>query len=339
MKTLALTFLLVPIFVTAQIGAKTQQGGKLTGIWQNNQFGYQMTLMLNADGSGEFDGEMIKYTTQANKLSLMQAGQTTVYTFVLQGNSLTLSGGDLDNSIVFTRGGAQDVQTTQNQTPQLNQQLQSAGAQNGNEVIGVWSGNGESVEFKSNGQCSYAGNTFQYQVSQGHIILVTPQGNAMLAYSVKGNQLTLSANGQQFTYTKGAGHEGQGSPQTQTQAQTGGGRVAQELVGKWCWTNVNSTNTGGSSSSACIVLNGNGTYEYASERSMDTNTSSFYAGTSSQGSDRGTWWVQGDRIYYNSQTRGQGSYQLQKQNHPKTGDPMILLDGEPYVTFYQKPRW
>ncbi|HNR74896.1 MAG TPA: hypothetical protein PKM03_11750, partial [Cyclobacteriaceae bacterium] len=86
-------------------------------------------------------------------------------------------------------------------------------------------------------------------------------------------------------------------------------------------------------------LNANGTYQYAAERSMDTNTNSFYAGTSSQSNDQGTWWVQGDRIYYNSQVRGQGSYQLQKMNHPKTGDPMIVLDGEPYVTFYQKPRW
>jgi hypothetical protein len=336
MKTYLFILFLIPAFVTAQIGAKAQQGSKLTGIWQNNQFGYQMTLMLNADGSGEFDGEMIKYTTQANKLSLVQDGQTTVYTYVLQGNSLTLSGGDLDGNIVFTKGGTQNTQAIQNQTPQTVQQ-QNTGSQNANEVIGIWSGNGESIEFKSNGQCSYAGNTFQYQVSQGHITLITPQGNAMLAYSVKGNQLMLSANGQQFTYTKGTGNVGQAPAQSQT--QTGGGRVAQELVGKWCWTNVNSTNTGGSSSSECIVLNGNGTFEYASERSMDTNTSSFYAGTSSQGSDRGTWWVQGDRIYYNSQARGQGSYQLQKQNHPKTGDPMIVLDGEPYVTYFQKPRW
>lgn len=336
MKTFLFILFLIPAFVTAQIGAKAQQGNKLTGLWQNSQFGYQMTLMLNADGSGEFDGEMIKYTSQANKLSLIQDGQTTVYTFVLQGNNLTLSGGDLDGSIVFTKGGTQNTQPVQAQT-QPNYQQQQPGSQTGNDVIGIWSGNGESVEFKSNGQCVYLGNTFQYQVSQGHVTLVTPQGNAMLAYSIKGNQLTLSANGQSFTYTKGAGNIGQAPAQNQT--QPGGGRVAPELVGKWCWTNVNSTNTGGSSSSECIVLNGNGTFEYAAERSMDTNTSSFYAGTSSQSSDRGTWWVQGDRIYYNSQTRGQGSYQLQKQNHPKTGDPMIVLDGEPYVTYFQKPRW
>jgi hypothetical protein len=219
---------------------KPSKVSKLTGIWQNNQFGYQMTLMLNADGSGEFDGEMIKYTTQANKLSLVQDSQTTVYTYVLQGNSLTLSGGDLDGNIVFTKGGTQNTQAGTESNTTNRSAAKHGFMQNANEVIGVWSGNGESIEFKSNGQCSYAGNTFQYQVSQGHITLITPQGNAMLAYSVKGNQLTLSANGQQFTYTKGAGNVGQAPAQNQT--QTDGGRVAQELVGKWCWTNVNTTN-------------------------------------------------------------------------------------------------
>lgn len=178
MKTFLFILFLIPAFVTAQIGAKAQQGNKLTGLWQNSQFGYQMTLMLNADGSGEFDGEMIKYTMQANKLSLIQDGQTTVYTYVLQGNSLTLSGGDLDGSIVFTKGGTQNTQPVQAQA-QPNYQQQQPGSQTGNDVIGIWSGNGESVEFKSNGQCVYLGNTFQYQVSQGHVTLVTPQGNAM----------------------------------------------------------------------------------------------------------------------------------------------------------------
>lgn len=331
MKTIVFSIFFIPVFASAQIGAKTQQGNKLVGIWQNSQFGYQMTLMLNADGSGEFDGEIIKYTNQANKLSLIQNGQTTVYTYVLQGNNLTLSGGDIEGNIVFAKGGSSNTQQP------IQVQQQPGAAQDGNDVIGVWSGNGESIEFKSNGQCVYLGNTFQYQVSQGHITLATSQGNIMMAYSVKGNQITLTANGQQFTYTKGASNMGQAP--AQNQAQQGGGNIAQELVGKWCWTNVNSTNTGGSSSTACIVLNGNGTYEYAAERSMDTNTNSFYAGTSAQSNDRGTWWVQGDRIYYNSQVRGQGSYQLQKQNHPKTGDPMIVLDGESYVTYYQKPRW
>jgi len=329
MKTFLLYIFLLPLIVSAQIGAKSQQG-KIYGIWQNSQFGYQMTLMLNEDGSGEFDGETIRFTYQATKLSLVLEGQTTIYSCTLQENSLTLSGGDLDQPVTFTRNGVQEQSPVISAGAESKSQSNSAGDAN---LIGIWSGNGETIEFKSNGQCVYIGNTFSYQLSQGHIILSTSQGNVMFAYSIKGDQLNLTANGKQITYQRGAS----GAPSASNNSKPG--NVAQELVGKWCWINVSTTNTGGSSSSECIVLNANGTYEYNSERSMDVNTSTFYAGTASQGSDQGTWWVQGDKIFYNSQTRGQGSYQLQKQNHPKTGDPMIVLNGEPYVTFYQKQPW
>lgn len=335
MKTIALFLLLVPAALMAQIGAKTQQA-KITGTWQNSQFGYQMTLMLNPDGSGEFDGEAIKYTTASNKLSITQLGETTSYTFLLQGNSLTVSGGDLEGPVTFTKAGANTQQNNNVVTNHPAQQQQQQKSATGQGLIGVWSGNGETIEFKTNGQCVYLGNTFNYQESQGHITLTTAQGNAMFAYNIQGNQLNLTANGQTVSYQRGAANAG---AQNNARANTGGGNVPQELVGKWCWTNTSSTNSGGSSSSQCIVLNANGTYEYSSERSMDSNTSAGYAGTSSQGADRGTWWVQADRLHYNSQTKGQGSYLLQKMNHPKTKDPMIVLDGEPFVTFFQKAPW
>ena len=329
MKTALLFLFLAPLLLSAQVGSKTQQA-KLYGIWQNSQFGYQMTLILNEDGSGEFDGEVITFTDQGTKLSIRQGGETTLYAYSFQGNSLTLSGGDLDQAILFIRNGIQGPVNVSATASNLEAENIST---SDTSVLGVWSGNGETIEFKQDGKCLYNSNTFTYQTSKGQIILLTAQGNVAFAYNIKGNQLNLTVNGRPITYTRGAGN----NPTVAGNAN--GGNVAQELVGKWCWTNVNTTNTGGSTSSECIVLNANGTYEYASERSMDANTNSFYAGTSSQGSDQGTWWVQGEKIYYNSQTRGQGSYQLQKQNHPKTGDPMILLNGEPYVTFYQKQPW
>ncbi|MBL7870189.1 MAG: hypothetical protein JNM78_01155 [Cyclobacteriaceae bacterium] len=328
MKSIIFLAFLLPITLLAQIGAKTQQS-KITGLWQNSQFGYQMTLMLNPDGRGEFDGESITYSTNTNKLLITQSGETTTYTFVLQGNSLTLSGGDLDQSVTFTKTGTTENQVAQAQQPGVKIDSKSS-------LLGVWSGNGESIEFKDNHQCVYMGNTFSFEESQGHIILTTHQGKVMFAYAIQGDQLNLTANGQKVTYTRGVANQ---AAQPNFLQNKNGGNVAQELVGKWCWTNVTTTNSGGSTSSRCIVLNANGTYEYASEQSMDTNTNAFYAGTSSQGSDRGTWYVQGDRIFYNSQTNGQGSYQLQKINHPKNHDPMIVLDGEAYVTFYQKPAW
>jgi hypothetical protein len=157
-----------------------------------------------------------------------------------------------------------------------------------------------------------------------------------MGYSIAGEQLILTVNGQNIAYSKGKATSTSSSAQNKT---SGNHKLDLTLVGKWCYVNVTSTNSGGSSTDACITINGDGTYSYYSERSMSANTSTFSAGTASQNSDSGTWWVEGNRIHYNSPTQGQGSYELVKQNHPKNGDPMILLDGTAYVTYFQKSPW
>jgi hypothetical protein len=37
--------------------------------------------------------------------------------------------------------------------------------------------------------------------------------------------------------------------------------------------------------------------------------------------------------------RAQSRIPLEKRNHPKTGDPMLVLNGQPFVTYFQHPRW
>jgi hypothetical protein len=287
-----------------------------------------MTLILNSTGKGEFDGEDISFTTQANKLSLVTNGVTTVYTFTLQNNVLTLSGGDLENPVTFTKAGTE----TQAKPAQPTSTVSSTSK---NTILGLWSGNGETIEFTAAGQCNYMGQSYPYQLAEGHVTLVTSQGNLMMAYTVIGNQLSLTANGQTIRYTKGSE-----AITGQSAQPASGNRVAQELVGKWCYVNVSSTSTGGSSSEQCITLNADGTYEYYGETSRSVNTNAYYGGTNSQSSDRGTWTYDGTRIHYNStQGQGSGSYVLEKRNHPKNGDPMIVLDGTTYVTYYQKAPW
>jgi hypothetical protein len=325
MKKLSILLFLVAIhFVCfSQIGAKTQQN-KIEGVWMNNDMGYQMLVMLGSKGSGEFDGEVIKYSTQANKLVITQEGVSTTYAFNIENNSLTLSGGDLDSSITFKRNGG-----VSNQAEHSN-----VSSSNASEIIGTWSDKGELITFSPSGQCTYLGQNYPYSITSNQLTFQTSQGNIVMAYIVKNNQLTLSANGKDVVYSKG-----NNSNATQTNQNQGDKRVAQELVGKWCYVNVTTTNSGGATSDECITLKADGTYEYYSERSMSTNTDAFWAGTNSQNGDRGTWTFDGNRIYNNSQTNGQGSYQLQKVNHPKNGDPMIVLDGKAYVTYYQKSPW
>lgn len=334
MKSLLAHVIIIFIFdaASAQIGAKTQTG-KIQGLWLNNDFGYEMNLLLHADGSGEFDGEKITYTVQGNALKINQEGVTTQYVYALAGSSLKVSGGDLEAPVTFIRAGndSEKVAPNTKTVAQTKTSVVSAA------IVGVWSGYGESIEFKNNGQCIYLGQTYPCEISGNHIALQTMQGNLLIPYTINGNQLNLTVNGQQLTYTNGK----TSGISTAASATAGVNTKVRDLslVGKWCYVNVTSTNSGGTSSDQCITIYENGTYEYYSERSMSTNTNTFSGGTSSQSSDRGTWWVEANRIHYNSQTQGQGSYQLEKRNHPKNGDPMIVLDGTTYVTHYRKSPW
>lgn len=328
MKNQLLIFILLfSTTVAAQIGAKVQQQtqAKISGLWQNSDMGFQMVLILKEDKTGEFDGEVIKYSVVGNKLSIAAATVTTVYNFVLQNNALTLSGGDIEKSLTFTRQGTDKPTVVDVQKPSVKE-----ANKNSSELIGNWSGSGETIEFTNEGKCNYLGQTYPYELSSGHVTLNTNQGNMVMAYAVANDQLTLTVNGRQLIYSKGGGVN---------QNNSSKGSVSQELVGKWCYVNVYSSSSGGSSSSNCITLNADGTYEYYGESSRSVNTSTIYGGTSSQSGDSGTWSAQGNTIYYTSQSRGAGSYQFQKQNHPKNGDPMIVIDGQTYVTFYNKPPW
>lgn len=312
--------------------ASSQTESAIYGIWQNSTFGYQMTLILNPDGSGEFDGEGIRFTTSSNILRLAANGITTSYTYTLTSNTLNLSGGDLDGPILFNRNGADAAPNNQALAPTQPTITQPNTSNTNSKLIGIWSGNGETIAFKSNGECTYLGNVFRYQSTGDRITLTTHQGDVAFGYVISGDQLTLTGNGGNAVYKKGTSS----NPSTDLNAKG----IAMELVGKWCWINVTSTNSGGSQSSRCIILNADGTFVYQAERSSSVNTETFYGGTNSQSSDQGTWYVQGDRIYYNSQTTGQGSYRLEKRNHPKNvNDPMIVLDGEAYVTATLRQPW
>ena len=60
---------------------------------------------------------------------------------------------------------------------------------------------------------------------------------------------------------------------------------------------------------------------------------------SSRSSDEGTWTATATTITAYSKKEGVTTYTLEKKNHPKTGDPMLCLDGKCFTTAFQKPPW
>ena len=290
------------------------QTTSLPGSWKSDQFGHVMILQLDKDGSGTFEGSPLRYTIKGTSLLITIAEETVDYTFNLSGNRLVLASGDLDGQVVFQRtsGGADAVFSSTSQ-----------------ELIGLWSGSGEMIEFKAGGSCVYGGSEFPYRVSQGHLIIETTNGKVIFEYAIEQKSLILTANGQRSIYSRPFGS----SPPAPTKKE---GKVLLELVGQWCY--MNSTNN--AQSSRCITFRADGTYSYLAEGSRNVNTPDVSGGTSSQDADTGTWYVYGDRIYYQGRIAGSGSFHLEKRNHPKNvKDPMIVLDGEPFVTTTQRPPW
>jgi hypothetical protein len=186
------------------------------------------------------------------------------------------------------------------------------------------------VTFEANGSGKVNGAPMQWQ-ALGKLLFVQQQGGQVVTYSfeVKGDKLNAAADAAKAKQAAAKPAAG-----TATAAAASGN--GQELVGKWCKMSTFSANAGGSQRSACFELRADGTYRYQYEGSMSGTTGS----TASQSSDAGRWKVDGNQLVAQSQRGAVNSYTLEKRNHPKNKrDPMICLNGECYVTFYNKPPW
>lgn len=203
-----------------------------------------------------------------------------------------------------------------------------------NLLVGSWKSDEAVVEIRSNGTLTINDTEFAYKV-KGTVITAMneEQGVLRFPFSLDGDVLTVEYEGREIVYNrvkKGMGAIG--SENASAPARSEG--IIPEFVGKWCYLALR----GGTSNyraARCFTLNGDGTYEYNSEVS-----SSGSAG-SSVGSnyDTGRWTATRTTLTAYSRSQGKIVYPIELRNHPKTGDPMIVVDGDPYVTFGQKRPW
>jgi len=227
---------------------------------------------------------------------------------------------------------------------------------------GSWSaGNVEGkpmlVEFAAGGTGKVNGQPMRWSTLGGALFVQDQSGTASYGFKVDGEKLLVYPQGQMqpITFIKGsAAYEAAMKQQKQQQAAApaagaavkGAGAATasgngQELVGKWCDVGAMSTSyESRSSRMSCIELNADGTYTYHSETSRSVNTPGMYGATASQSSDAGRWSYNGGQLIAQSRNGQTQTYSLEKRNHPKNKrDPMICLNGQCYVTFYNKPAW
>ena len=208
-------------------------------------------------------------------------------------------------------------------------------AQNG--IIGTWQNNELSaLVFNSNGNGSFGGGNFTYTATSNKIFASSEDGYFIYNYKLVNSQIVVSGGifPNPVTFSKNKTTINSNSSNTNKT-----GSIDKSIVGTWCCTNASSTYTSSSSNTRWIVINANGTYEYTYEGSIGGYGGSYYGGSSNQNSERGTWKLNGNTISIVSQNDGAQNLSFQKKNHPNTGDPMIVIDGDAYATYYQKSPW
>jgi hypothetical protein len=197
------------------------------------------------------------------------------------------------------------------------------GARASDSIVGSWRNATSSARFNADGTGVVDSTGGRYEIRGNQLTLTWAQGQAIVQFEVRGDVLWLTVNGATATLDRVKEEAGEGSVHT-------------ELVGKWCWISATTANQGAGQSSRCLTLNGNGTYTYAGA----ADSYNPYGGASSQAADSGTWTATEATLTTHSRGGKTTTYRLEKRNHPKNvRDPMIVLDGQPYVTALSKPPW
>jgi hypothetical protein len=190
-------------------------------------------------------------------------------------------------------------------------------------IVGSWRNATGAARFNADGTGVVDGTPGRYQIRGNQLTMTGAQGQATVQFEVLGDVLTLTVNGLAVSLNR-------------VREETGEGSIHTELVGKWCWITVTTANQGAGESSRCITLAGNGTYTRVGESdSYNPN-----GGAAAQSADSGTWTATETSLTTHSRAGKTTTYRLEKRNHPKNvRDPMIVLDGQTYVTAYSKPPW
>jgi hypothetical protein len=342
MKKLSLT--LVGLLLTLVL----TQAQSISGTWTYNSGTFSVTMLLLDNGTGEFQGVAIKYKTLDGKLYLDDGIQPVTYNYKLAQTTLTLSGGNLQMALTFTRPGPSYENTSHvnqnitqsnaavgnNNNLQTGNQTNITGNPNGQKgggsgLTGIWEGQQGKIIFYPDGTMLYNGTSYQYSTSDNSINITGTDGSITFTSILDDNQLTLSQNASSARYSKTSALKSD--------------IVDPQMVGKWCImsNNYNSYSGGGSSSEECITLNSNGSYiyNYSASRSAFTADQSAYGSTANQNSDRGMWKTDGMTLVSVSQTTGKTTrYSLVKEN-AQNGDATIVVGGRKFVTAYNRPGW
>jgi hypothetical protein len=294
------------------------------GDWVGSWKGANIELTVQPAGVGAYKGTLV-FEGKSFPITAKASDDKLNGTFAVDGANFAFSverGGD--GHVTLISDGTRYVLAPATRNP-LSGGSTAAAPPPPTGLAGDWQGPQGVVRFDNNGGVFFGGQNYRYTLNGATLTLIAADGQVPLAFQMNGNVMTLGSGGQAIRLTRMAAGA----------AARGG--VLPELVGKWCYqANVYATNGGARSSSQCFTLNADGTYQYYGE----TDSYNPNGGATSNSSDAGTWTATETTITANSRFKPPVTYRLEKRNHPKNvNDPMLVLDGQAFVSFYQKQPW
>lgn len=214
------------------------------------------------------------------------------------------------------------------------------------KLQGFWKSSEAIVEFKPGSRVTINNEEYDFALVASTLIVSNSEGEMNFPYKLAGDVLTVWVEGRKVVYNRMTADEiadlkasrqrsGGGSGQTGTTRGGGGGGIPQDLVGKWCYQANVQAQGGGRQSDICFTLKGDGSYEYTGEASNSNPN----GGSNSQSWDYGRWSATATSLTAHSNSGETKTYTLERRNHPKTRDPMLMVDGDAFVTYYKKNPW
>lgn len=179
----------------------------LHGTWSAVVDGQPMVVKFAEGGRGLVDGNPMRWQTMGNILLIEQDGDVGSYSYRLQGKQLTVSGGELGGTVVFSAGQAAAAKSKP--VPA------NGSSSSGRELVGKWckggafsanAGGGSSsmtcFELRANGTYTYEHEGSMSAYSPGMWGGTTSQSSDAGRWQVSGNRLTAhSQSGSVNTYT------------------------------------------------------------------------------------------------------------------------------------------
>jgi len=186
----------------------------LHGTWSAAVDGQPLTLAFEANGTGTINGKPMQWQTLMRLLFVQQQGSDTVsYSFTVKGDSLSVSGGDLNGIVTLSRGtaAAEAAAKTAKAAPPPSQGASGGGQ----DIAGKWckgstftanSGGGSSrmtcIELRPDGTYTYQSEGSMSASAPGMWGGTSSQSGDAGRWTLAGNRITAqSRSGQVTSYT------------------------------------------------------------------------------------------------------------------------------------------